>query len=1369
MTAGSVNWDVMREFDRLWSLSLRSLGSRVLAVALAVLPSLACAATPDDSLPGKPVVGQNADGELEVFKVDAAGQLRYRWRKPSNGDWSSWANLGGKFYPGMAVDRDANGQLSLFAVEQTTHALQYAHQTSSNGPAWSKWTGLGGEIQPPLAVAAAADGRLEVFADNLDGNSVRNIHQTETGGWSHWNDLGGNVAPQLAVCANGDGRLELFGIAAGEHRLRHCWQLSPTSGSGWSAWAGLGGHGLPEIGVGRNKDGRLEVFAVNATDRTVGRICQVAAGDSTRWTEWTNLNGATFSPGVVVAASGDGRLEAFAVHEKDSTLWHCWQMKPDGSDLWSDWKSMRWPVQSTPAAGCNDDGNLELFAVERNHPEVLDYKRQISASSDWLDWERMDHASFAYASRTWQMDEGLPNNFVQAIAQTTDGYLWVGTLAGLARFDGVSFVSFDARNTPELKNSSITALCADRDGSLWIGTDGGGLLRLQNGLFSHWNTSNGLAGDALRVIYQTKDNSIWIGTASGLNHYKDGQFAAYTARQGLLSDCVQSIFEDRDQALWIGTSRGLNRLKGDKMDSFQMPKGIPNDAVRAICQDKGGRTWIGSNNGMLWRDTYFTGHFYAYNTRYGLSDSFVSALCEDREHNFWVGTFSGLNRFRDGRFYTELNEEGMPFDRVTALLEDREGDLWVGSKEGLIRLTPKRFAVYTKQQGLSHNNITSVLEDHAGNLWIGTWGGGLDELKEERVSTNGLPDGLVLATCEGRDGSLWIGADYDGGLTRLKDDKLTHYGPSDGLISAGIRVLHEDRGGRLWIGTSRGLVCLTDGKFTNYSVKYNLAGGVVRAICEDQAGRLWFGAEGGLSLWDNGHVANFTVSNGLSDDTVLALHEDAAGSLWIGTQAGGLDRYQHGRLTAYKTGQGLFSDEIFQILEDDEGWLWMSCSKGVFRVRKDDFDAVDLGRRDSVVSLCYGKSDGMESPQCNGLAQPAGCKTSDGRLWFPTSKGLVVVNPQTARVDQAAPPVHIEEVLADREPFLRAGLQNRPVGRGSAMDLPPGRGELEFHYAALSFQTPERCLFKYQLEGVDREWINAGRQRVAHYNNIYPGAYRFHVKACNQDGIWSQEEASLDVVLAPHLWQTWWFRGLAALAVVGAASGGARFLATRRIRRRLELSEQRHAIEKERMRIAKDIHDDLGSSLTRIMMLGERTEEGLSKQEDVRVHVGKIVASARGTVQALDEIVWAVNPENDTLEGLASYISHYADEFFENTNISCRLEMPVKLPAVQLKAEVRHDLFLVVKEAFNNSLKHSGASVVRVRVSSDGGAVHLAIDDNGCGFKLNGHGAGRKGNGLENMRRRSESLGGQFSVVSAPGQGTQVGLTFKLNPKPFPA
>jgi signal transduction histidine kinase len=672
----------------------------------------------------------------------------------------------------------------------------------------------------------------------------------------------------------------------------------------------------------------------------------------------------------------------------------------------------------------------------------------------------------------------------------------------------------------------------------------------------------------------------------------------------------------------------------------------------------------------------------------------------------------------------------------------------------------------------------SVREDRNGSLWIGTWGGGLNRLKDEKVraftTTNGFPDALVLSTCEARDGSLWIGLDFDGGIARLKDGKFTHYTWKDGLIGAAVRVMHEDRLGRLWIGTSGGLSCFKEGKFTNYTVKDHLAGNTVRTIYEDQEGNLWFGTEGGLSRWNHGQFTNFTRNEGLSDNSVIALYEDKGKNLWMGTANGGLNRYRDGKFTACTSKQGLFSDEILEILEDDNGWLWMTCSKGIFRVRKKDLDSLDAGDTDVIASIAYGKSDGMESIHCNGFAKPAAWKAHDGRLWFATSKGLAVVNPATTKINSVAPPVYVEEVVADKKQIQsllgRAGSEVRgqvdPLWTARfgnrTLRIPPGRGELEFHYTALNFQLPEGSRFRYKLEGVDSEWIEAGGRRVAYYSHVSPGSYRFRVAASNKDGVWNDKGASLDLELQPHLWQIWWLRALAIVLVVGAASGSARYITWKRWQRRLELLEQRHAIEKERGRIAKDIHDDLGSSLTRIMMLGERVEEGLDKREDVGIHLDKMVSSARHTVQSLDEIVWAVNPENDSVQGLVEYISHYADEFFEDTEVLCHLEIPVELPDSALPAEIRHDLFLVVKEAFHNIMKHAHASEVGVQVSQTPSTIEIEIADNGDGFDPNKSPNGGGGNGLRNMRKRIETIGGQFSLSSAPGQGTKVKVSAPL-------
>jgi ligand-binding sensor domain-containing protein/signal transduction histidine kinase len=1312
---------------------------------------------------GSLTIGKMADGQLELFRVEQNGVLRCRWRKPSNGDWSSWTSLGGPVFTGVAAITDADGQMTVFAVNETNQSLQFIRQqTTTNSALWTTWQNLGGKIESPVCVARDADGRLDVFAVDAETGTAKHLSGSRAG-WSAREDLGAALAPGLAVARNKDGRLDLFGIRASDKAVIHCWQLGTNAASGWSQWSSLGGPILPGFAIGQNSAGRLEVFAISAKNGSVIRACQTNANDSADWTSWEGFGGHA-KPGLVVGQCGDKRIEVFAVNADDSMLLHRWEKLVDASDQWSDWTPLGKNVQPYPAVRENEDGNLEVFAMDATNSNIILHRSQISSASDWLDWSEIDRRTFQYTSRTWQIDEGLPDNLVQAITQTGDGYLWVGTRNGLARFDGEHFTTFDAKNTPEIKNSSITALCADEDGTLWIGTDGGGIVHLKDGAFNHIGRTEGIAGDNVRVIYHDKKGVLWIGTTTGMSRYENGLFTTFTTKNGLSSDSVRFISEDRDGNIWIATGKGLNRLRaGGSMDSFNMPNGLPNDSVRGICQDAGGRIWIGSNNGLLWYNWYWGGHFFAYNTRYGLSDTFVSTICEDRENNLWVGTYSGLNRFRAGRFYNVLDNEGLPFDRVNSLFEDRQGDLWVGTKEGLVRLTPKRFFAYTKQQGLTHNNIMSVLEDHSGSLWIGTWGGGLDELKNEKVTayapTNLLSQDLILSLCEGRDGSLWVGADFDGGLTRLKNGTITHYTWKDGLPDAGLRVIHEDKLGNVWIGTSRGLCCLKDGKFTTYTTTNRLAGNEVRAICEDSSGGLWFGTDGGLSRWNNGAFANFTTNNGLSDDAINALYEDSESNLWIGTGSGGLNRYKDGHFTTYRTQQGLFSDEIFEITEDDNRRLWMSCSQGIFWVSKDDLARWDKGTTKFIPCVAYGKSDGMETPQCNGAGKPAAWKSSDGMLWFPTSKGLASVNPKTIAANRTPPAIYIEQLIADKNPQLDRGAAFRETTR--PVRIPPGRGDIEFHYTALNLTAPEKSRFKYRLDGIDTDWLDAGPRRVAYYNNVSPGNYHFRVIACNEDGVWNQIGAQLDIIVLPHYWQTWWFESLIVLLVISTASGTALFATRIKMQRKLALLEQRHAIEKERGRIAKDIHDDLGSSLTRIMMLGERAEEELGRPDHVSNHVRKIVMSARHTVQALDEIVWAVNPENDTLDGLLNYIGHYANEFFENSNVQCRFEMPVELPDLPLPAEVRHNLFLVVKESFNNTLKHSGATQVQVFVSVVDDRVQITIGDNGRGFDL---GSVSAGNGLVNMRKRIEHIGGNIEITSSQDNGTRTVIAIELRP-----
>ena len=981
--------------------------------------------------------------------------------------------------------------------------------------------------------------------------------------------------------------------------------------------------------------------------------------------------------------------------------------------------------------------------------------------------------AFGYTSRTWQSDEGLPNNYVRALVQTPDGYLWVGTCAGLARFDGLRFTSFNSGNTPALESDNITALCVDRAGTLWIGTFGGGLVCLRGGVFAQLGPTNGLAGDQLSALCLDPDGSLWIGTTTGLSRYKDNRLTNYTRKEGLLSEVVRCICEDHGGNLWIATGEGLNQLKGGVLSAYTRTNGLPDNSVRGLWEDRRGRLWIGSDTGMT---CYDQGKFTTYGSAEGLTGGFVQTVYEDRQGRLWVGTYSGIYHFREGRFFPELNGEGVPYDLITALFEDEEGDVWAGSREGLIRLTPKRFFTYARRQGLTHDNVMSVIEDRANNLWIGTWGGGLNRLTDGKVTAyttrNGFPHDLILSLCEGRNGSLWVGADYDGGITRLKDGKLTHYTWRDGLLNAAVRVLHEDRGGNLWIGTSKGLSCLREGKFIQGIPQQRLAGRIVRAICEDHEGCLWFGTETGLGCWKDGQFTNFTVKDALSSSAVLSLHEDVDHDLWIGTWGGGLNRWRKGKFSCYTTKQGLFSDYLLAIVEDDCGYLWMSCPQGLSRVRKAALVALDEKKSDTVHAVSYGRLDGLMSVLFNGVAQPAAWKGRDGRLWFPTTKGLLAVDADIP-VNEAPPPVVIEQVVVDRRPIALAAVSRpasasarpppAPAAAEGALRVMREHGELEFDFTALSLQLPEKNRFKYKLVGVDEDWNDAGTRRAAYYHSVAAGSYRFLVTACNNDGVWNEAPAPLALELLPHFWQTIWFRGLVGLGLTGGLAGSVRYVSVRKLRRKLALVEREHAVERERARIAKDIHDDLGSSLTRIAMLSELAKADIANPAEAETHAGKIAALASAAVESLDEIVWAVSPENDTWNSLAEYLSRYASEFFEGTHVRCRLEMPLDLPAGPLSADVRHNLFLVIKEALNNILKHAGASHAYLRLSANNAGVELTIADDGCGFDPERATDGLRGNGLANMRQRLATLGGVCCIESRPGQGTKLTLTLPRN------
>jgi ligand-binding sensor domain-containing protein/signal transduction histidine kinase len=954
-----------------------------------------------------------------------------------------------------------------------------------------------------------------------------------------------------------------------------------------------------------------------------------------------------------------------------------------------------------------------------------------------------------FSVRVWQSDEGLPNNSVYAIAQSAEGYLWVGTHEGLARFDGVRFTIVDETVAPELRRAWVTALCVASDGSLWAACDGAGVTRLKDGKAVRYSEADGLPSNQTRCLLESSDGSIWIGSEAGVTRFKDGKFTTLTEKNGLGDNSVRELCEAPDGVLRIATRRGLSNLNTNGVIStMTFGLGTVSNALKAVWQDRKGNIWVSSNEGVTMAGTNERSFF---STGEGLPNRVSTDIREDRGGRIWIGTYSGVACVEAGKVIARpLNETGLG-DLVWTVYEDREDNIWVGGRDGLYRIRPARFTSYTSKEGLSSDNVMSVCEDRAGAVWIGTWGGGVNVLKGDSISVyggaNGLTHDSVLSLFEGNDGSMWVGMDFDGGVNRLKGEMKNSFVRPQNMINAAVRVIYEDSRQELWVGTSRGLSVITKGKAKNYSTAQGLAGNQIMAIHEDAQHRTWVATDGGLSCREGNSFTNFTMRDGLSHNWVNAIYEDGQGALWFGTRAG-LNHYKDGKWRSLSSKNGLFSDEIYEIVEDDYGFFWMTCRTGLFRVDKAEIELFLAGKAKLVTSTAYGKADGLVSVQFNGVAKPSGWKGRNGRLWFPTIHGVVAVESQM-KPNNKPPMIVVEQVLADGKKI--AGIAGDAISAdmtllassGPALRIQPGRGELEIQYTALSLRASEKNRFKYRLEGVDPDWMDAGTRRAAYYNNIPPGSYRFRVLASNNDGVWNEAGTALDLIFLPHYWQTIWFKMLIPLV--------AGFLLWLWYRLRVA---QLRKIERLRIQIAADLHDDVGSRLTKVAMVTELVERETLSSDRSRPHIEAIARTTREVIQAMDEIVWTINPKNDTLENLANYLFQYAQEYFQNTSVRCRLDFPPKLPDVALSTEERHNLFMAFKEALNNVLKHSDANEVRVSLTANQGKIGILISDNGKGFDvkaING-----SGDGLMNMNSRLKRVGGHLDLESRPGAGTRV-------------
>jgi len=721
-----------------------------------------------------------------------------------------------------------------------------------------------------------------------------------------------------------------------------------------------------------------------------------------------------------------------------------------------------------------------------------------------------------FQHNAWTIDEGLPMNTVNAVIQTPDGYLWVGTESGLCRFDGIWFETFNQENTPTFCGSVITSFLVDKTGSLWVATRGDGVIRYQNNAFEPLTEKNGLLSNETWTMIESLDGSIWIGSMNGINRIIKGRITVFPLPRKLAHLAVKSLLEDRKGRIWVGTTAGLALInrKGDELEWEHI--GLDGMEICTLCEDRQGNIWVGTvENGLI---CYGGDEPLTFTTQNGLKDNYIRCLLEDRRGNLWIGSYSaGIGIIPAGtqKILPLQNQEDFSSKNIMSFCEDREGTIWIGTNGGgLNSLRETVITTYTEKSGLSHHNVYGVLQDKRGRVWVGTRENGVNYFEDKHFHTlttgDGLPSNAVVAMAEGLDGALWFGT-MGGGIARYLDGSIDVYNTRHGLSYNFIRSVYADPQGNIWAGTlNGGIHRFENGRFSNVAqVKFR-----INVLFKDSQQNLWAGTFGnGLHRLKGGDIEIFNTQRGLSNNIVCCIHEDSDHVLWVGTLKG-LNRFKDGTFSHLYKKDGLPDDTVYWLIEDPNRDFWISSNRGIYYLRRNDVDNFFAQKVKTVRPVVFGKEAGMRSVECNGGNQPAGCRTRDGRLWFPTTHGLSVIDPLNMGINQTPPPVIIEKVVVNG--------RNYPVDR--ELVIPPGKNNIEIRYTALSFIAPEKIQFKYRMEEYDDHWIDAATARTVHYAALSPGHYRFRVIACNSDGVWNETGAMLAIALKPKYYETLLFK-----------------------------------------------------------------------------------------------------------------------------------------------------------------------------------------------------------------------------------------------------
>jgi signal transduction histidine kinase/ligand-binding sensor domain-containing protein len=976
-------------------------------------------------------------------------------------------------------------------------------------------------------------------------------------------------------------------------------------------------------------------------------------------------------------------------------------------------------------------------------------------------WLHATTAVAQYRVDVWTTEQGLPQNIVRAVHMGRDGYLWATTLDGLVRFDGLRFTSFDRSNSKGIASNRFSPLLEASDGALWLGTENGGITRYFQGRFTTYTTHDGLASNAVSGITADDDGRLWALSGDRIVEW-NGRGFQLTTRTASLRFLVS---EWATEVFWAIDGDRLVRFSRGALTARRLPEAVAGRVSNRIEEDATGTIWL-----------TLTDHRYAHlaggevlrvvkifpagvtNDEQRPPDPDSVTTYTDRHARTWpmsVDAELGRRLHLPGGTPAEVG--------VAALYEDEDGNLWLGTpNSGLQRVRQQTVMTYSRAHGLLDRTTYAIFQDRSGAIWIGGWDRGLTRYENGKFTSFTTSDRLAnrktMALAQDRSGRLWIATrdSRNGGLSVFEHGRLRRVNEAIVPDGAWVAAIHEDRTGAIWFGTTRGLVRYVNGGLRTYTTADGLAGDDVRVIIDGGADRLWIGTYGGLSLLEHDRLASWTERDGLPSNSVRALYLDRAGVLWIGTYDGGLGRFENGKFTAVTVKDGLYNNGVFQILEDDTGRFWMTSNRGIHRVAKAQLNAFAAGTLSAVSSSSFGKSDGMLSEECNGGIWPAGTRANDGRLWLPTQDGVAVIDPTTVTANRRTPTPRIESGAIDGSPIPT----DRPV------HIIPGQENLEIRYTGLAFINADRVVFRYRLQGVDRDWVYAGTRRLAHYAHIPPGQYVFSVLAANSDGVWAETPATLGVVVRPPYWQTWTFQAGAGLGALGLAV----FAYRRRVAGLRRDTERQQAFarqliaaqEAERQRIATELHDGLGQNL---LIVKNRALLGrvASRKDDIESageQLDEIAATAGDAIDEVRQIAYNLRPYHLDRLGLPQAIEEMATRVASSSSMAIDVDVAALEGAVAREDAI--NCYRIVQECLSNAVRHARATTASIRAAVESGEVRLTVADNGSGFDPRGAAAARAtgGLGMVGVAERARMLGGSHTVTSRPGAGTTIAVRF---------